>query len=132
MSYTVEVTREGDAWIARILGLPGAHTYARNLEALDRYVREVIVLAADLEDDQEFAFDLNYVYEGAPEIVLAAAALGARRKAREAEARSMVADTAARAVELAEAGYSVRDIGHLLSITKGRVSQIVPDRRMSA
>ena len=132
MSYTVEVTREGDAWIANILGLPGAHTYARNLEALDKYVREVIVLAADLEDDQEFAFDLDYVYEGVPEIVLAAADLGAKRKAREAEARSMVADTAARAVELAEAGYSVRDIGHLLGITKGRVSQIVPDRRMSA
>ena len=132
MSYTVEVTREGDAWIANVVGLPGAHTYARNLEALDKYVREVVVLAADLEDDQEFVVELNYVYSGVPEIVLAAADLGARRKAREAEARAMVADTSERAVELARAGYSVRDIGHLLGITKGRVSQIVPGGRLSA
>ena len=44
----------------------------------------------------------------------------------------MVTDTSERAVELADAGYSVRDIGHLLGITKGRDSQIVPGRRIRA
>lgn len=69
MRYPVEVTREGDAWIANVAGLPGAHTYAKNLEVLDKYVREVVVLAADLENDHEFVVELNYVYSGVPDIV---------------------------------------------------------------
>jgi hypothetical protein len=49
--YRVTVTREGDAWPAEVPGLAGGHTYARTLAALDKAVREVIVLAVDLPDE---------------------------------------------------------------------------------
>ena len=46
--YRVVVTREDGSWLADVPGLEGAHTYARSLPALDRAVREVVVLAAGL------------------------------------------------------------------------------------
>lgn len=49
--YRVVVTREDDAWLADVPELPGAHTYARTLPALDQAVREVVVLAADRPDE---------------------------------------------------------------------------------
>ena len=49
-TYRVMATREDDAWLADVPELPGAHTFARTLPALDKAVREVIVLAADLPD----------------------------------------------------------------------------------
>ncbi len=49
-TYRVQVTREDGRWLADVVGLRGAHTYARTLATLERYVREVIVLAADLEE----------------------------------------------------------------------------------
>src|SRR5690348_2206131 len=50
-AYRVVVTREDGAWLADIPELAGAHTYARTLPALDRAVREVIVMAADRPDE---------------------------------------------------------------------------------
>lgn len=50
-SYHVHVTREGDQWLADVPELEGSQTYASSLTALDRYIREVIVLGADLPDD---------------------------------------------------------------------------------
>ena len=51
MAYRVVVTREDGMWLAELPGLPGAHTYARTLAALDKAVREVVVLVTDLPDD---------------------------------------------------------------------------------
>lgn len=58
MTYTVDVVREGSAWTADVVDLPGAHTYAPTLDELHTFVREVIVLMADLPDaaEPEFAF----------------------------------------------------------------------------
>lgn len=60
-AYHVTVTREGEDWLADVPGLQGAHTFARDLPSLDRYVREVIVLAADLPDAA--ADDLSLTWE---------------------------------------------------------------------
>lgn len=51
MTYTATVTREGDAWLADVESVPGAHTYARSLGGLGAAVREVIVLMEDLTED---------------------------------------------------------------------------------
>ena len=51
--YRVVVTREGDAWLADVPDVPGAHTWARNLLGLDGAVREVIALVEDLPDGAE-------------------------------------------------------------------------------
>lgn len=60
--YRVIVTREGDAWLADVPELEGAHTFARTLPALDRAVREVVVLAADRPDEDMPALRLAYDY----------------------------------------------------------------------
>jgi predicted RNase H-like HicB family nuclease len=58
--YRVVVTREGDNWLAEVPELQGAHTFARSLGALDQYVREVIVLAADLPDEAMPGLELEW------------------------------------------------------------------------
>jgi len=132
MSYTVEVTREGAAWIANVADLAGAHTFAHNLVALDHNVREVIALVLDLAEGAEASLELEYAYTDVPAIVVDAAAFGTERKARAAEMKAMQTGTADQVLTLAGAGYSVRDIAHLLGITPGRVSQLAPRARLSA
>jgi hypothetical protein len=122
VKYEVEVTREGDAWLADVAGLPGAHTYARNLEALDRSVREVIELVADLEDGAQF--DVHYLYSGVSAAFVEAAKVGEERAAAEAVQRQLASASARVAKELAVEGWSVRDISGALKMTPGRVSQI--------
>lgn len=58
--YQVHVTREGDQWLADVPELEGTQTYAPNLTALDRYVREAIVLGADLPDEAMTRLELTY------------------------------------------------------------------------
>lgn len=126
MSYTVEVTRENDAWIAAVRDMPGAHTYARNLTALDTAVREVITLVGDLADDT--AIDVSYKYLNLDDTAMGAAKLGERRKELQAEADRLGLEAVVRAEALVAAGYSVRDISGLLAMSPGRVSQITSAR----
>lgn len=71
-SYRVVVRRDPEDeqfWLADVDGLPGAHTSSRSLATLDRYVREVIVLAADLADGAEVELALAWVYQtGDPDL----------------------------------------------------------------
>lgn len=73
MSYRVVVTREEGQCLADVPELEGAHTFARSLPALDRYVREVVLLAADLPDDAMTGLELDYVYDVREEAVRDAA-----------------------------------------------------------
>lgn len=130
MTYTVEVTREGEAWIADVVGLAGAHTYARNLTALDTAVREVMALVLDVPEAQIPPFD--YDYRGVDETFLAAASVGQKRSELAARQRDLVAETAGLAQQLSAAGWSVRDISAVLRISPGRVSQVVSEGTRSA
>jgi len=80
-TWQVLVTREGDSWLAEVAGLDeGAHTWARNLPALDRAVREVIVLGDDLDDNQVDQLGIVYDYRtGDSSLDVAAADLRLRR-----------------------------------------------------
>ncbi|MFD7161172.1 hypothetical protein ACFV9C_41765 [Kribbella sp. NPDC059898] len=69
VTYRVHVTHEDGQWLADVPQLEGAHTYARSLAALDRYIREVIVLAADLPDDAMDSLDLDYTYNVADPLI---------------------------------------------------------------
>lgn len=63
MRYHVRVRQDpADAafWLADVDGLAGAHASSRDLATLDRYVREVIILAADLPDDVEDTLQLDW------------------------------------------------------------------------
>ena len=127
MSYTVEVTREMDAWIADVVGLPGAHTFARNLTALAKAVQEVIALVADLPVDAE-PQSIRYVYRNVGEDFLEATKIGEQRDMVEAKQRELAAPTVDAAHKLASLGYSVRDISGALRMSPGRVSQIMKAR----
>ena len=123
--YGVVVTREDGHWLADVPELAGAHSYARSLPALDRAVRELIVLAADLPDEAMPGLVLDYRYDtGDPD--LDATALEVRRLRRQADelAAAVTARTGEVAAQLVARGLSVRDVAALLGISPQRVSQL--------
>lgn len=128
--YRVVVTREDDAWLADVPDLPGAHTWGRSLAALHRSVREVIALVEDLPEGAEDDLDVVFDYQlGEPDVGERAAALRKLRERIERDERKLAEGTAAAVEELTRAGYSVRDVAALLSISPQRVSQIQPRRQ---
>jgi predicted RNase H-like HicB family nuclease len=62
MSYHVVVTRDGDGWMADVPAIPGTHTWAKTLRALDRNIREVIGMVEDLPRSAEASLDLGIEY----------------------------------------------------------------------
>jgi DNA recombination protein RmuC len=122
--FTVEVTHDGDVWVADVPALAGAHTQAGNLTRLDEAIREVIALVEDLPEGAEAALELDYEYEGLDAVARAASLIG-RHRAELDRVQSALADQTTTLVhELSELGWSVRDAAHLLNISPGRVSQI--------
>jgi hypothetical protein len=125
MSYRVVVTREDRAWLADVPELAGAHTYARTLPALDKAIREVVVLAADLPDDAMADLGLDYDYRTGDAELDAATAEIRELRARADELSTLAADrTAATAAALVATGLGVRDVAALLRISPQRVSQL--------
>lgn len=124
MNYDVIVTREGEMWVALVPALPGAHTHARTLQALERAVREVIVLMAKLPDDAVDAISIRWdVRTGNSEVDRRTTTVRAERVRAEELSSKVAAETAGVARELAGQGLSFRDIGRLLGISAQRVSQ---------
>lgn len=128
MSYQVVVTREDGAWLADIPELEGAHTWARNLLALDHAVREVIVLAADLPDDAMPTLDLDYVYDVHDQAVRDAEVVRDRREEIHQAAQDLAAQTEETVRKLVRSGYSVRDTAVLTGVSHQRVSQLTRRR----
>lgn len=120
--YRVNVTRERDAWLADIPDVPGAHTFARSLSALQRSVREVIVLMTDRPDDALDDFDLDVRYEIGDSSAAVAAARRAREEAERADRAS--AEAIRQAVAGLPASLSVRDVAALLGVSHQRVAQV--------
>jgi DNA-directed RNA polymerase specialized sigma24 family protein len=124
-AYRVIVTREADVWLADVPVLRGAHTYARNLRSLQRYVREVVVLAADLPDGSEDLVDLDWTYDtGDEEINRVTGELRTRRTEIDEALQDLSARTTAVARKLVGRGWSVRDVATLLNVSPQRVSQL--------
>ena len=127
--YRVVVTREDGAWLADVPELAGAHTYARTLPALDRAVREVIVMAVDRPDKDMPLLHLAYDYRtGDPEVDVTAAEVRTLRAQADQLAASATARTSAAAELLVAHGLSVRDVAAILGISPQRVSQITTRR----
>jgi predicted RNA-binding Zn ribbon-like protein len=120
--YRVNVTRERGVWLADIPDVPGAHTFARSLSALQRSVREVIVLMTDRADEAFDTFDLDVRYDIGDSAAAVAAARRARVEAEQAERAS--ADAVRRAVARLPVSLSVRDVAELLGISHQRVAQV--------
>jgi len=132
--YTVVVRRDPEDtrfWLADVEGVPGAHTSSRSLATLDRYVREVIVLAAELPDDSEADLTLEWYYRtGDAEVDQATEQLRRRRAELEAANRDLAEHTSELAHRLVTtAGFSIREAATLLSVSPARVDQIVQQPR---
>lgn len=126
-TYGVHVTREGDQWLADVPDLEGTQTYAPNLTALDRYVREIIVLAEDLPASATRDLVLDWSYDVGDQLVQQANALRAERAELAAKEKQLEQATRELAVKLThDLGLSVRDAGPLLGISHQRVSQLRP------
>jgi hypothetical protein len=130
--YQVVVTRDDGAWLAEVSELVGASTFARTLPALDRSVREVIVLADDLPDEAIGELALDYEYRtGDPSIDERSAQVRALRSQAEELSARATADTEAAARELVEHGVPVRDAAALLGVSPQRISQMTGRSRAS-
>jgi hypothetical protein len=128
--YQVVVRRDPEDarfWLADVEGLNGAHTSSRSLATLDRYVREVIVLAADLPDDAEDGLRLEWHYQtGDPDVDRDAERLRLRRAELEAANRDLAEHTGDLARRLVRnRGFSVREAAALLAVSPARVDQMV-------
>jgi hypothetical protein len=124
--YQVQVTREGDQWLADVPELEGTQTYASNLTSLERYVREIIVLGADLPDEAIGELDLSWSYDVGDPLIDQANRLRAERADLAAKEKVLEQETRELAVQLTR-NYSVRDTGPLLGISHQRVSQLTPE-----
>jgi hypothetical protein len=125
-TYRIVVTREDDNWLADVPDLQGAHTFARNLETLDRYVREVIVLAADLPDDAMDSLALDWdIHTGDLGLDDELGVLRHQRQDLEAQRSHVEEMTTKYAQQLDRHGFSVRDTGVLLGVSRARAHQLV-------
>lgn len=124
MTYHVVVTRDGDGWMADVPALPGTHTWAKTLRALDRNVREVIGLVEDLPRSAEAALDLKMDYRtGDPVLDERAGRLRTLRREQERAAAEIASDTSELLRRFA-AQLSAGDTAVLLGVSKGRISQL--------
>lgn len=123
-TWNVIVTREGRDWLAEVQGVKGGgHTHARTLQALDKHVREVITLVADLPDDAMDGLEIDYEYrlDGSDDERKVAVETRKRAQRLAADAEKRYARLACRYVER---GVAVRDIAAMLGISHQRVSQL--------
>ena len=123
MTYHVVVTRDGDGWMADVPALPGTHTWAKTLRALDRNVREVIGMVEDLPRSAEAALDLEMDYHTGDSMLDERARLRARRREQQRAAAEIASDTSELLRRFA-AQLSVSDAAVLLGVSKGRISQL--------
>jgi predicted RNase H-like HicB family nuclease len=124
MTYHIVVTRDGDGWMADVPALPGTHTWAKTLRALDRNVREVIGMVEDLPRSAEAALDLEMDYRTGDSLLdERAGRLRARRREQERAATEIANDTSELLRRFA-AQLSVGDAAVLLGVSKGRISQL--------
>lgn len=120
-TYDVTARRWAHGWELHVDGV--GVTQSRTLASAEDMVRDLIVLALDLDDDAEFDVRITPVLEGN----LAAEAEAAREAVRKAEQARSEAAARSRKVarELKAAGLSGADIAAMLKVSTQRVSQLV-------
>lgn len=122
--YSVVAVLDDDKrWVAEVEDLPAAHADARNLETLDRYVREVIVLAEDLPDDAGPDLRLAWQYHtGDGYVDDELTDLRRLRSMLEEAQRDLEART--RKVLAGMREHSMRDASAMLGVSRARVQQL--------
>jgi predicted RNase H-like HicB family nuclease len=103
---------ESDAWLVRIKGIPGCHTYGRTLRQAEGRIREALGAWLDCDPDG------LEIEDAATEVS------EARNSASTAAQRAGIATTKA-AKKLDRMGLSRRDTAEVLGISHQRVQQLL-------
>jgi predicted RNase H-like HicB family nuclease len=111
---------ESDAWLVRIKGIAGCHTYGRTLRQAEVRIREALALW--LERDPE---GLTITPEWPRELLKVASAAAQARGAAAKAAKDAGAATEKAARELERMGLSRRDTADVLGISHQRVQQLL-------
>ncbi|MGQ0825527.1 MAG: type II toxin-antitoxin system HicB family antitoxin [Actinomycetota bacterium] len=111
---------ESDAWLVRIKGIAGCHTYGRTLRQAEGRIREALALWLDLDPD-----GLRISAEWPPDLVEIASEVSQTREAASASAQRAGATTAKAAKKLERMGLSRRDTADVLGISHQRVQQLL-------
>jgi predicted RNase H-like HicB family nuclease len=121
MTYKVVVERdESGHWIARVPHVRGCHTFARNLPAVPRRIREALSLWVDDADSADLDVDVRL-----PAPLRDAVRRGRSARERAEQVKRVAKDEVASSVQvLEEAGLSRRDAAELLGVSHQRVQQI--------
>lgn len=128
-TFRVQITREGEQWLAEVPEVPGTHTWARSLAALESSTREAIALALDLPEGAEDLLSLSLEIDtGVAEVDEQARRVRTER-VRLAEAEvELQRSTQELARRVLDSGLSARDAARLLGVSVQRISQIAPRR----
>jgi DNA-directed RNA polymerase specialized sigma subunit len=128
VTHRVVVTREGSRWLAEVPELSGAHTFAGSLRKLDQYVREAIVVAADLPDEAMANLVLEYEYQLGDEALDAQVRRIRAQRAEVERLRRRLEEDTEDVIGLAFASnrieLSQRDLAELIGLSHQRVSQL--------
>lgn len=119
-TYKVEIERDGRGWVASVPSVPGAHTQGRTIDQARRRIREALGLWVTNADRANLRFEVKLPATTRRQVERAIALRGeADRKNRDAAAALR------RTVErLTEQGFSRRDAGELLGISRQRAQQL--------
>ena len=123
MSYRVVIERdETGAWLARVLSVPGCHTYARTLAQVRRRIREALELWVDDAREAELRFEIRL-----PTAIRKELRLARSTRDRSARAQREASDAVSRAARdlTQKAGLSLRDAAELLNMSHQRVQQLL-------
>lgn len=131
MSYRVVVIREHKSWLADVPELEGAHTWATNLPAVDRAVREVIILAADLDEDEGDGLELDWdIHTGDADLDEELAELRRKRAEMTQLESDVVRGTAISARHIVRTGFPVRrswSVCHRSAYPRSHAKRSMPD-----
>jgi predicted RNase H-like HicB family nuclease len=125
-AYRIVLERdETGAWIARVRGVRGAHTYGRTLDQARRRIREALSLWVDDAEDAELVEEIRLPSDARKAIRRSSAARSRAELGRENAQREA---TAAAKLLVERLGLGVRDAGELLGLSHQRIQQLVSAR----
>jgi predicted RNase H-like HicB family nuclease len=115
-----ERDRDSDAWLVRIKGIDGCHTYGRTLRQAESRIREA--LAAWLDRGPE---GLVIAAQWPAELVRVASDVSRARQGAVRASTDAATKTARAARRLERMGLSRRDAAEILGISHQRVQQLL-------
>jgi predicted RNase H-like HicB family nuclease len=122
-SYRVVIERdETGAWIARVAGVRGCHTYGRSLDEVRRRIREALSLWVDDSEAAQLLEEIHLPREARHAIRRSSAARAEAERERE---KAQAATVAAAELLVDRFGLGLRDAGELLGLSHQRIQQLV-------